>query len=124
MSFHRENVIWQSADGTWSRGFFQTYDSGPADEDWDPEWDVEYDFDELQWVSTGHASEEAAARSWNGANPGGHDLVAFRDDAEGRRRADEYDDMAARLHQSSADQTWKCTGPANVACRGSSLATS
>lgn len=38
MSVNRENVIWQSADGTWNRGFY-AYDTWGEDH----EWDVEYD---------------------------------------------------------------------------------
>ena len=65
MSFSRENVIWQSANGTWNRGFFSAHVWGD-----DPEWDVEYS-DDFEWVSTGHPTEEAAWASWDGANPGG-----------------------------------------------------
>ncbi len=76
MSFHRENIIWQSADGTWSRGFYECHESygGHGDDDdedsFDPEWDVEYDYGALEQVSCGHPSEDAAFQSWRGANPG------------------------------------------------------
>lgn len=111
MSFHRENVIWQSADGTWSRGFFETYDIGDRDgEEWDPEWDVEYDFDTFRWVSTGHPTQEEASRAWDGANPGGHSLVEHRDDDRSHRQVEQYDDMAARLWESGSGPRWNCTG--------------
>ena len=64
MSFHRENVIWESADGTWSRGFFRVRWTGD-----DPEWDVEYDYGSFEWVSTGHASERAAHRRFTTRMP-------------------------------------------------------
>lgn len=70
MSVNRENVIWQSPDGTWSRAFYDFYPVGQDDEDWDFEWGVEYT-DEFNWLRTGLASEEEAVDAWNGANPGG-----------------------------------------------------
>lgn len=70
MSFNRENIIWQSEDGTWSFGFYKVMWTGE-----DPEWDVDYDYDRFEWVSTGHRSESEAASSWKGANPGGCDVL-------------------------------------------------
>lgn len=75
MSFNRENVIWRSASGVWSIGFYVVHESvGPFgdDDEYDPEWDVDYDYDSFEWASTGHASEDEAIRSWKGANPGMH----------------------------------------------------
>ena len=86
MSFNRENVIWESADGTWNRGFFRVRWTGD-----DPEWDVEYDYDSFEWVSTGHADERSAHNSWHGSNPGGYDLIAYDNNPEW---CDEYDEMA------------------------------
>lgn len=70
MSCNRENVTWQSADGTWSVGFYEFYSVDTHKEDWDYEWDVEYGSD-FHWVSTGHRTEDQARDSWSGANPGG-----------------------------------------------------
>lgn len=70
MSVHRENVTWKSRDGTWNRGFYDYYSVNRDSEDWDYEWDVEYNYDTFNWVSTGHATEEAANDAWRGANPG------------------------------------------------------
>jgi hypothetical protein len=71
MSVNRENVIWQSRDGTWNRGFYDFYHtSHPGDEDFDPEWDVEYDYSRFNWVSTGHSTQQEANDAWRGANPG------------------------------------------------------
>lgn len=77
MSCNRENVIWQSKDGTWNRGFYECFDVGdPCDEDWDYEWDVEYG-DGFEWLSLGHATEQAAHESWDGSNPGGYDRCEY-----------------------------------------------
>ena len=69
MSFNRENVTWQAPDGTWSLGFFEVTWTGE-----DPEWDVEYG-SKFCWVTTGHATEDAAYAAWDGANPGGGDVM-------------------------------------------------
>lgn len=99
MSLHRENVIWQSADGTWSRGFYTTYPTGdPSSEDYDREWDVDYNYDEFWWASTGHPNVEAAERSWRGANPGGHEQVPYT--PENIALVEECDDLAAILCES------------------------
>lgn len=67
---HRENVVWQSRDGTWGIGFFDYYNINQDSEDFDPEWDVEYVYDCFSWASTGHATEDDAHAAWRGANPG------------------------------------------------------
>jgi len=92
MSFNRENVIWQSKGKTWNIGFFRTAWVGEDD----PEWDVEYDFESFDWASTSHPTEEAAWRSWPGANPGGYSCLTYGDDT--KALCDKYDQMA---------QTWK-----------------
>lgn len=100
MSFNRENVVWQSADGTWGRGFYESYSVGSYDDDdYDPEWDVDYDYDTFAWVSVGHATEEAARASWDGANPGTSHTVPFGE--SGAFRSDEplapkFDEMAVQ----------------------------
>lgn len=82
MSKNRENVVWQSADGTWGRGFFETYATKDwGDDDYDDEWDVDYNYDSFEWVSVGHPTEEAACASWDGANPGGVTGYAFGEGA-------------------------------------------
>lgn len=75
MSFNRENVIWESENGTWNRGFYTVHDRWSDDDDFDPEWDVDYDFSSFEWVSTGHPTADAAHASWDGANPGGYSLM-------------------------------------------------
>ena len=101
MSLYRENVIWQSADGTWSRGFYTTYLTGdPGREDYDHEWAVDYDYDEYWWASTGHPNSEAAERSWRGANPGTQEKVPYT--PENIALVEKYDDLAAILCENSS----------------------
>ncbi len=83
MSFHRENVIWKSADGSWYIGFFAAFVTGD-----DPEWDVDYDHSRFQWASGPHATEDKARGSWRGANPGMHHII--KNPGE---ETDEYDKM-------------------------------
>lgn len=95
MSVNRENVTWQSKDGKWNRGFFDFYNVNESDPDWDYEWDVEYDFNAFNWVSTGHATEEAADRSWRGANPGGGESAPYN--RANAKECARYDHMARRF---------------------------
>lgn len=90
MSFNRENVIWQSKDGTWSRGF---YTVAWVDDEGDPEWDVEYDYGSFEWVSTGHPDVQAAHQAWNGANPGGYTMYPWEANSTACM---ELDEMAAK----------------------------
>ncbi|HHH9443037.1 TPA: hypothetical protein ACP32N_005025 [Pseudomonas aeruginosa] len=76
MSFNRENVIWQSKDGTWNRAFYEFWEDDTGDDDFDPEWDVTYGED-FNWVSTGHLTLEAAEETWSGSNPGGWNEFYF-----------------------------------------------
>lgn len=78
MSKNRENVVWQSKDGTWSIGFYEVIEGDVFDPDYDDEWDVDYDFSKFWWASTGHATETAAMNSWHGANPGSHTVCPYR----------------------------------------------
>jgi len=89
MSFNRENIVWQSANGSWNIGFFRVECYPSYGEDFDPEWDVEYDFSEFEWVSVGHNSEDEAYRAWKGANPGGGMIMDY---TEGESEI--YDKMA------------------------------
>ena len=73
MSVNRENLTWQSADGTWNIAFYDFYETGDtSDPDFDYEWDVEYT-DDFNFVSMGHGTEEKAYEAYtrNHANPGG-----------------------------------------------------
>lgn len=96
MSVNRENIIWQSEDGTWGRGFYDYYNTKSYDDDdYDYEWDVEYNYDTFTWVSVGHATEDEARAAWKGANPGGSSTVEFGGtDMQGEVLAPQLDEMA------------------------------
>lgn len=112
MSFNRENITWQSEDGTWNRGFYSCFDNYSSDdEDYDPEWDVDYDYDSFEWVSTGHATEQGAWNSWNGANPGGGDMRPWNaQDAEENARLDDmafiHQEQEKRMHEKDKKAGW------------------
>ena len=78
MSFNRENVTWQNADGTWSMAFYVVTWIDPEG---DPEWDVEYAFDSFEpyGYAQGCASPDAAwaVATRNRANPGGTTVVPY-----------------------------------------------
>jgi len=107
MSFNRENILWQSADGTWSHGFYECHESygGREDDDensFDPEWDVEYNHDVLEYASCGHPSEDAALQSWRGANPGGCHVLSYHPGSAAE--VAKHDDMAAELEDAQREQ--------------------
>lgn len=107
MSFNRENILWQSADGTWSHGFYECHESyGGRDDDdedsFDPEWDVEYNHDVLEYASCGHPSEDAALQSWRGANPGGCNVLSYHSNSAAE--VAKHDDMAAELEDAQREQ--------------------
>ncbi|GAA4925054.1 hypothetical protein [Nesterenkonia rhizosphaerae] len=79
MSFHHENVIWQSPDMTWNLGFYERIPGNTTDPDYDAEWDDDFDHNAFQFVSTGHPTSEAARRSWKGSNPGSSWEVPYCD---------------------------------------------
>ncbi|MFE2346162.1 hypothetical protein [Kitasatospora cineracea] len=90
MSLHRENVTWQSPEGTWSIGFFAF-----EEEDDDYEWGVYYDHGHFWWASTGHPNPDAAMDAYmrENANPGCTVIVAWSEkEAENIAR---YERMAA-----------------------------
>lgn len=92
MSTNRENAVWKSPDGTWNIGFYDYRSTGdPSSEDYDHEWDVEYDHGNFWWVSTGHSDERAAMASWDGSNPGSHNIYSDPGSPEVTR----FEDMAA-----------------------------
>lgn len=82
MSYHWENVIWQSKDGSWNRGFYKRISMAPMgghyDEEYDSEWDDDFDFGTFDYAKTGFPSETAAANWQPGANPGGFEVVPYR----------------------------------------------
>lgn len=98
MSCNRENTIWQSKDGTWSRGFYEFWPVNQDDPDWDFEWDVEYG-DQFHWVRTGLPSRQAAEECWDGANPGGYDSVAWS--PESAAECERLDKLAAACKEAA-----------------------
>lgn len=100
MSFNRDNVIWRSANGSWNLGFYVVLDGFGYgdDEDYDPEWGVDYDYENFEWLSTGHPSLDAARAAWDGANPG---MMVV---ASGEDRVAELDAMAERFKTRRARQ--------------------
>lgn len=89
MSCNRENVVWQSANGTWNIGFYSYEYINRDSEDFDHEWDVNYDFDTFHWASTGHPTKQSAINSWTGANPGSHDVAEYKGNASACKNYDE-----------------------------------
>lgn len=94
MSRYHANVIWQSSDGTWNRAF---YEVSYRPDDPDDEWGVEFDHDTMWWASCGHATEAAAAASWDGANPGSHDNVPYSDEHDRKMACLRLDALAGEL---------------------------
>lgn len=97
MSKNRENVTWQSEDGTWNIGFWDYYETGdPWDDDFDDEWDVEYT-GHFGWVSVGNATPEAARETWRGCNPGGTTIYQWGE--ANRTHIEQFDSLAARFFE-------------------------
>lgn len=96
MSFNRENITWESADGTWNLAFFRTTWVGSEADGFDPEWDVEYDYSEfdLYVYVTKQPTPEAAWEEMRKrtSNPGGTNLVSR---AMNRAACEKYDAMLA-----------------------------
>ena len=99
MSFNRENVTWQSADGTWSMAFYVV---AWVDEDGDEEWDVEYDYASFQtWNHVrGASSPDVAYKIVTAgmANPGGSTVLPYvGNEAECNRYDQMLRDALARV---------------------------
>ena len=96
MSFNRENVTWQSKDGTWNMAFFRVTWEGSEADGYDPEWDVEYDYKEFNLYAfatkqpTPDSAYEVATRRTS--NPGGTYIVSR---AVNAAECDKYDAMLA-----------------------------
>jgi len=77
MSWNRENVMWESPDGTWNRGYWAV---DYIDPDGDPEWDVTYSDSRFEEWRFGLRSGEAA----NNIDPrqGGHYVPSTPDNAD------------------------------------------
>ncbi|MEJ7648194.1 MAG: hypothetical protein WKF57_03940 [Nakamurella sp.] len=100
MSRYHRNDTWQSADGTWSAGF---YEVAHYPDDPDDEWAVEFS-DDFQWVSGGHPSDESAYHAWPGANPGSGDVYEHSPENEAQimlleMRAAELEEREAKVRR-------------------------
>ncbi|WP_282795754.1 hypothetical protein [Streptomyces sp. CC224B] len=107
MSYNRDNVTWQSANGTWNIGFWRfEYTGDGTDEDFDAEWDVEYSHDGFWFLSTGHATPEAAMDAYCQEEPNpGMTLLIPQDDPQAADDIARYEALAADFkakHGSSA----------------------
>lgn len=91
MSFNRENVIWQSEDGNYYRGFFTVTWVGSEADGYDPEWDVEYDMSSFDIVSGPVVPQDDALKIWLRVNPGHHFFVPYRKDTNEETK--KYDRM-------------------------------
>jgi hypothetical protein len=96
MSVNRENIVWQSKNGTWSRAFYEFWKVNTGSEDFDYEWDVEYG-EEFNWVSTSHPSYESALDAWNGANAGCHEMLEYSE--KNATQCEQLDAKAAKFKQ-------------------------
>lgn len=100
MSFHRENVTWQSENLTWNLGFFEVLWVGEDD----PEWDVEYGSG-FEDVYVGYPTREAAWEAFRGPNPGGTSTWAWGE--ANREQIEAWDAEAARVKAArKADGVW------------------
>lgn len=75
MSYNWDNVIWQSADGSWSRGYYERISRADSpdsweDDDYDSEWDDDFTHDSFDTVRTGFLTEDAAFDWEPHGNPG------------------------------------------------------
>lgn len=100
MSFHRENVTWQSKDGTWNMAFFRVVWEGSESDGMDPEWDVIYDHDVFApWnyaTACTSADEAYQVGTANTSNPGGTWVIPY---AHNERECDRYDKMLQPIIQ-------------------------
>ena len=116
MSRYHENVVWQSPNGTWNRGFhpISHHECGMSDDcENAPEhdWCAEFDHNAFEWVSGGHATEAQAVESWDGVNPGGHNSYAYDpNDKDSRNQVAHFEDMAAVLCEQAQQKARESNG--------------
>lgn len=104
MSYFWDNVIWQSKDGSWNRGYLKRIsgenNSHFEDEDYGycSEWDDDFDSTEFDCVSTGLRTFDAALDYAPHGNPGTHTEIAYNGNS---RSCKELDLMA--FHHSNPE---------------------
>lgn len=89
MSYYRLNVIWQSKDGSWSRGFFKRMPGNTTDPEYCEEWDAEFSDDEFDYLKTGIRTREAAEDWCPTANPGTFTLIPYRGNSKSCKELDQ-----------------------------------
>lgn len=82
MSYHWENTVWQSKDGSWNHGYYhrisnESSPQGWGDEDYDSEWDDEFDTSRFDAVRTGFRDEESASLWTPYGNPGSLEILHY-----------------------------------------------
>ena len=95
MSYHWENVIWQSKDGSWNRGYFKRISSADHPSMWcdpdygyDSEWDDDFDPDEFDYLATDLRSLEAAHDFTPAGNPGSSVEIPYKGNSKGCKALD------------------------------------
>lgn len=105
MSYHWENVIWQSKDGSWNRGYSKRISMANSPSAWedpdygyDAEWDDEFDGSEFDHLKTGMRTLEDAHDFTPSGNPGTHVEIPYKGNS---RSCKELDLMA--FHHSNPE---------------------
>jgi len=94
MSYHWENTIWQSKDGSWNRGFYHRISAAGSpgswnDGDYDSEWDDEFDESYFDYARTGFRSEHDALLWEPAGNPGSASILSYRGNSKECKELDQ-----------------------------------
>ena len=107
MSYYWENVIWQSKDGSWNRGYFHRISMASSPSAWnddeygyDSEWDDEFDFSYFDYLSTGMSSKDAAWDFEPQGNPGSANVIPYA----GNSKHCKHYDLMAHWHRNPAEK--------------------
>lgn len=111
MDSETENVIWQSKNGTWSRGFF--YHDNPDSHDSSDGSD--YDFAKFVWVTTGHPTRQEASDAGPYTTPESSYVVNYKGNSQ---QVKIYDHMALELRDPVAALAYKQYSSNKAAKRG------
>lgn len=96
MSYHWENTIWQSKDGSWNRGYFKriSYFDHPGawndpDYGYDSEWDDDFDHSDFDCLMTGFKTEKDAEGYTPHGNPGSCFLIPYKGNSKECKELDQ-----------------------------------
>lgn len=89
MSYHWENVTWESKDGSWNRGYYKRISSDTFSSDYDSEWDDDFDFSDFDYVKVGLSSENEALDYQPYGNPGGNHIIPYRGNSKECKELDQ-----------------------------------